>query len=182
VWMSIRRRGCIASYHCSGAHAPLCGLPSVRARESCQTLRRVALWHRVCSAGARRAPQSLHAWQQGFPLTAPRSAQSHALPLARAQSAFELLTVQHPRATAHMMEGMARRLAAASTARLHRAAADPSGRAAVSAPTGRSAEAPGAGGGAAGGAGGARRGEIVTIALVPAGAPAAAAQFVCEGS
>jgi len=158
--MSIRRRGCIASYHCSGAHAPLCGLPSVRARESCQTLRRVALWHRVCSAGARRAPQSLHAWQQGFPLTAPRSAQSHALPLARAQSAFELLTVQHPRATAHMMEGMARRLAAASTARLHRAAADPSGR----------------------GAGGARRGEIVTIALVPAGAPAAAAQFVCEGS
>ena len=77
------------------------------------------------------------------------------------QAAFEQVVARFPQATARLMEGMTRRLAAASTAR-----AVPSvlgmGEAVAMGQT-----VPGA---KAGLSTGVQRGEIVTIALVPAGA------------
>ena len=82
------------------------------------------------------------------------------------QDAFELLARQSPRATARLIEGVARRVAAATAARTRPLAYDPSGRAAMA-----SAVPWRTGGAEASGESNrdSRRGEIVTIALVPAG-------------
>lgn len=84
------------------------------------------------------------------------------------QGAFELIVSHFPTATARLMEGMARRLAAASTARLLPPQYDTSGNAAASAGSNVSRANPLTG--SDGTAATIGRGEIVTIALVPAGA------------
>ena len=81
------------------------------------------------------------------------------------QGAFELIVTQCPLAVAGLLSGMGRRLAAASAIRNHRSRYDPTGRAAVATPV---PAASSKGNGATGG-GTAKRGEVVTIALVPAG-------------
>ena len=74
------------------------------------------------------------------------------------QAAFEQVVARFPQATARLMEGMTRRLAAASTAR------------AVPTTLGL-CDGVAFGQSVPGAAAGQQRGEIVTIALVPAGAP-----------
>ena len=86
------------------------------------------------------------------------------------QGAFELIVMQCPLAVAGLLSGMGRRLAAASAIRNHRSHYDPTGRAAVATPV---PAASSKGNGATGG-GTAKRGEVVTIALVPAGE-----SFIC---
>ena len=81
------------------------------------------------------------------------------------QGAFELIAAQCPLAVASMLSGIGRRLAAASAIRSHRSMYDPSGRAAVATPVPATSSMRN---GAAGG-GAARRGEVVTVVLVPAG-------------
>lgn len=81
------------------------------------------------------------------------------------QGAFELIVMQCPLAVAGLLSGMGRRLAAASAIRNHRSKYDPTGRAAVATPVpAASSKSNGAAGG-----GTSKRGEVVTIALVPAG-------------
>ncbi|CAL8463928.1 g3463 [Coccomyxa elongata] len=80
------------------------------------------------------------------------------------KGAFELLAQQNPRATSRMLEGMARRIAAASSARGRRSAFTASTR-----PTANTAAVAQASQANPGCEQSARRGEIVTIALVPAG-------------
>lgn len=81
------------------------------------------------------------------------------------QGAFELIVMQCPMAVAGLLSGMGRRLAAASAIRNHRSKYDPTGRAAVATPV---PVASSKSNGAAGG-GTSKRGEVVTIALIPAG-------------
>ena len=84
------------------------------------------------------------------------------------QGSFELIVAHYPKATARLMEGMARRLAAASTARLLPTQYDPTGHAAATAGTAALRNTPLVASGIAGNPS-VGRGEIVTIALVPAG-------------
>jgi len=81
------------------------------------------------------------------------------------QGAFELIVAQCPMAVAGMLSGMGRRLAAASAIRNYGSKYDPTGRAAVATPVPAASSKQN---GAAGG-GTAKRGEVVTICLVPAG-------------
>ena len=83
------------------------------------------------------------------------------------QAAFEQVVVRFPQATAKLMEGMTRRLAAASTVRQLPPTFDPFGHAASSATA--AVRGTPLGTAAAPGGQGVQRGEIVTIALVPAG-------------
>ena len=85
------------------------------------------------------------------------------------QAAFEQVVVRFPQATAKLMEGMTRRLAAASTVRQLPPTFDPFGHAASSATAAVRGTALGSG--SVPGTQGVQRGEIVTIALVPAGEP-----------
>lgn len=71
---------------------------------------------------------------------------------------------QCPMAVAGMLSGMGRRLAAASAIRSYGSKYDPTGRAAVATPVPATSKLNGAAGG-----GTAKRGEVVTICLVPAG-------------
>lgn len=80
------------------------------------------------------------------------------------QGAFELIVAQCPMAVAGMLSGMGRRLAAASAIRNYGSKYDPTGRAAVATPVPATSKLNGAAGG-----GTAKRGEVVTICLVPAG-------------
>lgn len=80
------------------------------------------------------------------------------------QGAFELIVAQCPMAVAGMLSGMGRRLAAASAIRSYGSKYDPTGRAAVATPVPAVSKQNGAAGG-----GSAKRGEVVTICLVPAG-------------
>lgn len=89
------------------------------------------------------------------------------------QSCFELIVSHYPGATARLMEGMARRLAAASTARLLPSQYDGMGHAAATAGTAALRHSTLVGSSISGNTPTSSRGEIVTIALVPAGdAPA----------
>lgn len=73
------------------------------------------------------------------------------------KASFEAMASRHPQAAAKVLQGMAERLAAAAAARRHPFTCGAS-------PLSPAASRPGV-------AGGSRRGEIVTIALVPAGCP-----------
>ncbi|KAK9814559.1 hypothetical protein WJX72_007850 [[Myrmecia] bisecta] len=83
------------------------------------------------------------------------------------KGAFELIASQCPKATAGMLEGMARRLAAASSARSHPLQFDSGLRSAARVANTLTGAQSGKGGGTK--ASGGKGGEIVTIALVPAG-------------
>ncbi|KAK9808186.1 hypothetical protein WJX73_006212 [Symbiochloris irregularis] len=85
------------------------------------------------------------------------------------KSCFELIVSHYPGATARLMEGMARRLAAASSARLLPSQYDSMGHAAATAGTAALRHTTLMGSSISGNTPTAARGEIVTIALVPAG-------------
>ncbi|KAK9862379.1 hypothetical protein WJX84_007181 [Apatococcus fuscideae] len=85
------------------------------------------------------------------------------------KGSFELIAMQHPQATQAMLENMARRIAAATASRCNPNPYDSVGSTAMSA--GNSGARPTAKLGLLNTPSAASRGEIVTIALVPSGAP-----------